>query len=279
MKTKQTFLLVLFITFQMAFSQTPIENSAKKNTKNNKQLISIINDTTQIENHLTNPYLIDNFKYEHIYFVLGTLSDYMGRFRYINREKQVDRYYPYEKPLVNYLTKYIKTELNIKLDTIFEKSNHCNTYSDELSKILNSFYGTKDELINDKFETNTQICSFLSGVYYRYGDKLDTNVYKIQLANSPKHQICYEFLKRIGCKKIFYKYLKNIPVQFILYFEPTDELKTYLDFIESERLILNESLNMQIEEIMKGSKTTQELIKNSQLSRKLEVEKIINAFR
>ena len=169
--------------------------------------------------------------------------------------------------------------MNLKLDTIFEKSNHCKTYSDELSKILNSFYGSKDDLINDKFETNKQICSFLAGVYYRYGDKLDTCIYKIQLANSPKHQNCYEFLKRIGCKKIFYKYLRNIPAQFILYFEPTDELKNYLDFIESDRMTLKESFNKQIEEMMKGYQTKQELEKSTQLSRKLEVEKIINAFK
>ena len=58
-----------------------------------------------------------------VYFVLGTLSDYMGRFYAVKREKQVDRYYPFEKPLVNYLSLYIKTELNITVETIFQKSN------------------------------------------------------------------------------------------------------------------------------------------------------------
>ena len=94
------------------------------------------------------------------FFVLGTLSDYMGRFQYVDREKQVDRYYPFEKPLVKYLTGYIHTEFNIAVDTIFEKSNHCKMFSEELSKTLNSFYGAKGELLNSKFETKNQIYSF-----------------------------------------------------------------------------------------------------------------------
>ncbi|HEY6142509.1 MAG TPA: hypothetical protein VIV55_03650, partial [Flavobacterium sp.] len=109
----------LIITFllavQFAFSQ--IEKKTDNNiSANTKQTVSI----------------------DPVYFVLGTLSDYNGHFYYVKREKQVDRYYPFEKPMVNYLTLYIKTELNITVDTIFEKSNHCEMYSDELSKKLNS---------------------------------------------------------------------------------------------------------------------------------------------
>ena len=54
-------------------------------------------------------------------------------------------------------------------------------YSDELSKKLNSFYGEKDELLSNKFETKKQFYSFLAGAYYRYGEKLDSSIYKIQL--------------------------------------------------------------------------------------------------
>jgi hypothetical protein len=263
----------------LTFSQTTVENKSEKNTKIEKQLSGIITDTTQIEKHLRNPFKSTTLRYEQIYFVLGTLSDYMGRFQYVVREKQVDRYYPHEKPLVDYLTKYIKTELNIQVDTTFEKSKHCEMYSNELSKILNSFYGTQDKLIDSKFKTNEQIYSFLAGVYYRYGDKLDTCIYKIELANSPKHQNCYDFLKRIGCKKIFYKYLNNIPAQFILYFEPTDELKSYLNIIESQRLILQESNKRQTIEMLLGYLNKESLEKKTQISRQLEVEYIRNAFK
>ncbi|TWI03261.1 hypothetical protein IQ05_00193 [Flavobacterium tiangeerense] len=190
-----------------------------------------------------------------VYFVLGTLSDYMGRFYAVKREKQVDRYYPFEKPLVNYLSLYIKTELNITIETIFQKSNHCEMYSEEISKKMNSFYGEKDELLNNKFETNEQIYSFLAGVYYRYGEKLDSSIYKIQLTNSTKHQNCNEFLKQVGCKNILYEYLQNIPAQFIYYFEPTADLKKYFDSIEPERVILKKSFYDSIVKMTEGGIT------------------------
>ena len=209
-------IFILLIVFLLAFQSTHSQASI-----NIERKIIASSDTTEVKS------------FEPIYFILGTLSDYMGRFQYVEREKQVDRYYPYEKPLAYYLTDYIKAELNIVVDTAFEKSKHSEMFSEELSKTLNNFYGKNDELINSKFETDEQICSFLSGVYYRYGERLDTSIYKVQIANSPKHQDCYELLKRIGCEKIFYKYLRNIPAQFILYFEPTEKLKDYLDIIES----------------------------------------------
>lgn len=235
---------------------------------------------SQINNVLEKKISSDTI-FDPIYFVLGTLSDYNGRFQYVERENQVDRYYPYEKPLVYYLTEYIYTELNIVVDTIFEKSNHCEMFSDKLSKELNSFYGEKDELLCSKFETEKQIYSFIAGVYYRYGDKLDSSIYKIQLVNSPKHRNCYDFLKQIGCENIFYQYLRNIPTQFILYFEPTNELKRYLESIEFERAILKNSFNQIIENIIEQAqkKERKKLYKDMQERRNSEIEKIKNAFK
>jgi len=222
---------------------------------------------------------VDVELFDPVYFILGTLSDYMGRFQYVDRKMQVDRYYSAEKPLVDYLTVYIKTDLNIEVDTVFEESNLIEMYSDELSKTLNSFYGEKDELITSKFETKKQIFSFLAGVYYRYGEKLDTVIYKIQLANSPKHLDCYELLKRIGCEQIFYKYLRSIPAQFIIYFEPTEELKNYLEKIEPNRIILKKSNVDQITEVMKGQISKKELEERLYKSRDKELESIKNAFK
>ncbi len=87
---------------------------------------------SQINEEVRNTNLTGTSKtvsFEPVYFILGTLSDYMGRFRYVDRNKQVDRYYPFEKSLVDYLTKYIKNELNIVVDTIFEKSHHSKMFS------------------------------------------------------------------------------------------------------------------------------------------------------
>jgi len=250
------YLIILYLfVFQSAFSQIKIDDCHT----NSKDTIKIIS-------------------FDPIFFVLGTLSDYEGRFQYVDREKQIDRYYSYEKPLVNYLAKYIKTELKIEVDTLIEKSKNSEMFSIELSKTLNGFYGEKDELLNNKFETKKQIYSFLAGVYCRYGDKLDSSIYKIQLANSQKPQKCYEFLKQYGCKKIFYDYLRNIPVQYILYFEPTDELKRYLDSIEYERVILKKSFYNQTLEMMKEHMTKEDLDIFLQKDKDTEIEKVKKVF-
>ena len=100
-------IFILLIVFLLAFQSTHSQASI-----NIERKIIASSDTTEVKS------------FEPIYFILGTLSDYMGRFQYVEREKQVDRYYPYEKPLAYYLTDYIKAELNIVVDTAFEKSKH-----------------------------------------------------------------------------------------------------------------------------------------------------------
>lgn len=247
-----TFLLVLQSTFSQIEKKT--DNAILANTK---QTVSI----------------------DPVYFVLGTLSDYMGHFYYVNKENQIDKYYPFEKLMVDYLTLYIKTELNITVDTIFQKSNHSEMFSDELSKKLNSFYGEKNELLSNKFETKNQFYSFLAGAYYRYGEKLDSSIYKIQLTNSPNHHICYELLKKSGCENVLYEYLNNIPAQFIYYFEPTDELKKYFDSIEFENKILKKSYYNQIAEMIKGGITKENMEKSFQELRDKEIVKFKNTFK
>ena len=184
---------------------------------------------------------VDIKSFDPVYFILGTLSDYMGRFRYIARTGQVDSYYPHEKPLAAYLNRYIKTALNIEVNIVFKESNHGSTYSDELAEILNSFYGKDDKLINDKFETEKQIYSFLAGVCLRYAVNIDPSTYEISLANSPKHDNCFLLLKQIGCEKIFYTFKRTIPAQFIICFEPTRGLKGYLKTVEAMKVELRNS--------------------------------------
>jgi hypothetical protein len=43
-----------------------------------------------------------NLKMDTTYFLLGTLSEYNGRFWQINKPDQVDRYNVYEEPLVDF---------------------------------------------------------------------------------------------------------------------------------------------------------------------------------
>jgi len=214
-----------------------------------------------------------------VFFMLGTLSDYMGRFQYIDRQKQVDRYFPYEKPLVDYLTHYIKTELGISVDTTTDQSKHMQMYSAKLSRELDHFYGADDKLVDSLFQTPEQACSFLAGVYLRYGEKLDTSIYKIQLANSPKHQTCYELLKKVKCPQIFYKYLKNIPAQFILYFQPSPVLKKYLSKVEYKNEVLKHSFQHQVKELMNGNMTEPEVEAITAKQKNDELVKIKNAFK
>jgi hypothetical protein len=176
-----------------------------------------------------------------IYFLLGTLSDYMGRFKYVARQNQVDSYYPYEKPLVNYLTKYIAQHLQIRVDTSFEKSGHGRMDSPELAKRLNTYYNRRGLLADSLFTTDAQINSFLLGNYFRYGRKLSEKVYKIQLANTLKAHLLGLQLQRAGCDRVLYKFLHNIPAQTIFYFTPSPKLLSYFNLIELENVKLHNS--------------------------------------
>jgi len=59
--------------------------------------------------------------------------------------------------------------------------------------------------------------------------------FKIQLANSPKNNNVYEFLKELSCQKIFFKRLDNIPRIYQIYFQPTEIMKKYFATIEIEK--------------------------------------------
>ena len=99
MKTVSTIIISFFICSHLCYSQ------GLNIDKVNKDCVWNSDDT--IMHRIVN--------YDPKYFVLGTLSDYLGHFRYVDEEKQVDRYYPSEKPLVKFLEKYIKEELKISV--------------------------------------------------------------------------------------------------------------------------------------------------------------------
>ena len=178
------------------------------------------------------------------FFILGTLSDYNGRFQYVNKLDEVDRYDLYEKPLMDYLDQMIQKEFKTKITTSLNTNPSrtiAETFSHDLAIKLNSYYGTDKLLIDSLFRTPKEIYSFLTGKYYRYGKRINDSIYVIQQANSPNHKICDILLRRIGCSKIHYKYLNNIPAQYIYYFIPTLELRWYLESISKQKLQLIDS--------------------------------------
>ncbi|MGE5420108.1 MAG: hypothetical protein ACM3UT_07970 [Chloroflexota bacterium] len=174
-----------------------------------------------------------------MYLLLGTLSDYMGRFTYIDQPNQVDKYHYFEKPLVEYLDSMIQNDLGSEINVSQKFFNGSyETFSEPLAKTINSRY--ENNLLKDSiFRTNEEICSFLTGRYYRYGGQLNDSIYKIQLANSPDHNIIEVLLRRIGCTRVHYTFLRNIPAQFIYYFIPTVELKESFSQIKKQKDALN----------------------------------------
>lgn len=249
---------ILLLAFEFAYSQS------QSNINNG---IDSVSGVKMIENSNGN-----SSEVIPVYFILGTLSDYIGRFYAVDRSQQVDRYDGPEKPLVDYLETMIKEHTGMKVDSLIEKRNiHTKSsdvfskryllYSNELSKALNNFYGMNDHLIDSLFTTNEQIYSFLAGVYYRYGDRLDSSICKIQMANSSKHINCKAFLERVGCKKVVYKHLNNIPAQNILNFIPTEELLSYFNGIERQKMLLREYSIKAYQEIFKDTFSKEEFEK------------------
>ncbi len=169
----------------------------------------------------------------------------MGRFQYVNEVNQVDRYFPYEKPLMRYLDSLVIKRFKIKLIT-----DSLNTYSKDLAVILNSYFDKKGMLIESSFKSPEEINSYLAGRYYRYGEMIDNSVFKIQVANSPNHKTCGTLLKKSGCTNINYKYLRNIPAQFIYIFKPTNQLKAYFAVITNQKRTLDNSFDESMKSLL-----------------------------
>ena len=188
------------------------------------------------------------------YFILGTL-----RYFNLRKEDQIDLYQDYEEPLVNYLRTYIYEKFRFSLRKEQENKGYA-IYSQELSKKISKYFDKEKKLKRCIFKSDEEICSFLLGVYYRDGYKINDSIYKIQFI-SAYHEQVYILLKKISCGKIFYirrKYV--IPGFDVYYFEPSILLKKYLDSIETEKAELFKSYlelnkyNTQKEEIQDREK-------------------------
>ncbi|MDR6967209.1 hypothetical protein J2X31_001216 [Flavobacterium arsenatis] len=162
------------------------------------------------------------------FLLLGTLNDYNGYNRSIQKN-QFDTYYPYEKPLMKYIDSIAKKDFNINLE---EQKN--GFISDKLASKMKSFYAD-DLLIDSLLDTDDKKLSYLLGVYLRNGEKISDDVYKIQLANSRKHNNVYIFLKELKCNSVFFKRMDGFPTIYYLYFQPTELMKKYFATVETEK--------------------------------------------
>lgn len=165
------------------------------------------------------------------FLLLGTLNDYNG-YSYGKLEHKFDRYYPNEITLMKYVDSIVKEDFKVQL---VEQKN-C-FISPEMSALMKSFYDN-NFLIDSLFNTDDKKLSFLLGVYFRNSEKIKDNIYKIQLANSPKHRNIYQFLKDLNCKNIYFRRLDNIPTIYQIYFQPTETMLKYFATIEKQKEIL-----------------------------------------
>lgn len=184
------------------------------------------------------------------FFLLGTFSDYLGRFQYIDREIQIDRYLPAEESLSEYIIDFINQYYYSGSELKLAESRHSKILNPRLAKQLHSEYFDKNgKFIDDKLDTEEKKYSFLLGVYLRYGQHLDNNIYKIQVANSPKDTQIYTILKDLESDKIVYKFLRGyLPSSDIFYFVATPRMIKYFNTVEKE---YNE-LNMARKELIYG---------------------------
>lgn len=188
-------------------------------------------------------------------FLLGTFFDYMGRFRYVDRENQIDRYYPYEKPLAHFVEKFILDKYNIKAEAKFQEGGHSEIFSVQLAQQLHSkYYDEKGLLQLQMIDTNQKKYSYLTGIYYRYGNHLKENIYSIRVVNSMKNEDIYQLLKRLNCDRIIYRFNRGyLPAATIFYFEATPEMLRYFKVIEIEKKNLQESYEkVYVESFLKG---------------------------
>lgn len=161
-------------------------------------------------------------------FLLGTFSDYMGRFQYVNRKTQVDRYYAYEKPLAEYISDFILKNYDVAVQPKFSDSGHSEIYSEEIAQKLHGYYTETGILKEDIFDTPEKKYSFLAGIILRNGELLFDDVFRVTLSNSFNGQLVYNLIKELGCDNIIYKIRRNnIPVTQVFYFKATPAIIAY----------------------------------------------------
>ena len=182
-------------------------------------------------------------------FILGTLSDYMGREIVPGMKGTLDRYDQTEGPLVDALDSIIKKTypgITYRVDRRYISSEEATNYqinSDSLEKLFNHYYNFQQSgiytspdsqpilvgrLKQNIFQDKNDKLAFLAGVYVRFGRADDTAFY-IGIANSQsKAELCFELFKELNCKPTDRIMYGNIPVGHLVYFHPNAEVKAYL---------------------------------------------------
>ena len=189
--------------------------------------------------------IIEAIDLDSFFFLLGTLSDYMGRSIKESEEDYVDRYLLGEEPLYEFLMTYLEgiTKSPLTLDTIGKK--RVSIRSENLAERIRPFYqlihegrSSKDgkiwekrrnyKLKEDIFDNKLQKQSFLTGVILRHGQEIHPDIYKLSLNNSISlEKKIIQLLYELGCTKLFFERKTNrIPVSFTIYFKVPSSLES-----------------------------------------------------
>lgn len=179
-------------------------------------------------------------------FLLGTISDYMGRIVITNEKDKIDNYGYSEKCLVNKIDSLLIDKYDdLVIENIESKITYnisTKMYSKKLAEKINSNYTfDKFNLSNNNdtifygilkpkiLETELQKISFIIGVYSRFGEQKNGK-YCIRLFNSTsKFNKCEKILKELNCENIETELIKNIPLNQLVYFKPSKKLNIYFE--------------------------------------------------
>ena len=119
-KNKIVFIILIVFAFQIVQSQNPTANEFEKQLKSNSKLIL-----------------------DKDYFLLGTLSDYLGRQKTYKSNTFIDNYYKGETSLISYIMKIYTDE---SPEFVVEKNQYpFNSVTDilhskKIAEKMNSFY-------------------------------------------------------------------------------------------------------------------------------------------
>jgi hypothetical protein len=207
-------------------------------------------------------YLNQKNSLDNEYFLLGTLSDYMGRETYKTVNGRVDKYHQSERKLCFAIDSILKdTYPDLRMTTA--RNGDFELYSVLLAGEIDKFYNYQpsgrmninarldtmtqfsDSLLSELlqtadtiyfgrlksgiFETDMQKLSFITGAFFRFG-RFRHSAYYISVANSvSKVKVLTQLLKEMNCENVEYKIQESIPFIHTVYFSPTEEMTAYFN--------------------------------------------------
>jgi hypothetical protein len=185
------------------------------------------------------------------YLILGLLQDYNGRSFYTSIKDRVDYFYPFEKPLVEFIDSLLSAE-NRKPE-LLNRRGRFSIISKPLAKFVNSFYTfTTDssyilsDTLNDEEELvylgrlNIPIVDdpinlryFIAGNYIRFGEKVG-DYDSLTFVNSVSKALCFlKLITRLGCTEITTRVISGgTPGRTTIKFKPTAEIRDCLEKYE-----------------------------------------------